>query len=154
MSVYDFEMARIDGTVEPLSKYENQVMLIVNTASKCGFTKQFEGLEKLYQTYSDQGFVVLGFPCSQFLNQEYKDDEEIVSFCQKNYGVSFPMFSKINVRGKHKAPLYEYLIEQTSGKMIQWNFTKFLVNREGEIVARFQPKVTPEEIESTIKDIL
>ncbi len=154
MSIYDYEMTKMDGSTVSLKEYENQVVLIVNTASKCGFTKQFSGLEKLYQTYGEQGFVILGFPCGQFLNQELKTDQDTLEFCQLNYGVTFPMFSKIKVRGKDKAPLYDYLIKETGDKKIEWNFTKFLINREGKVVERFSSKVTPEEMTSTIESIL
>ena len=154
MSIYDYEMTKMDGSAVSLKEYENQVVLIVNTASKCGFTKQFSGLEKLYQTYGEQGFVILGFPCGQFLNQELKTDQDTLEFCQLNYGVTFPMFSKIKVRGKDKAPLYDYLIKETGDKKIEWNFTKFLINREGKVVERFSSKVTPEEMTSTIESIL
>lgn len=154
MSIYQFEMEKMDGTKEFLSTYEGKTILIVNTASKCGFTKQFEGLEKLYQTYKEDDFVILGFPCNQFLNQDPKSNEDILSFCQLNYGMTFPMFAKIRVRGKEKSPLYDYLIRETGKKPIEWNFTKFLINKEGEIVERYSPKTTPEMMESDIQSIL
>lgn len=154
MSIYQFEVEKMDGSKQSLSDYKDKIILIVNTASKCGFAKQFSGLEELYEKYKDQGFIILGFPCSQFLNQELKTDEDILEFCQLNYGVSFPMFSKIKVRGKNKAPLYEYLIEETGGKKIEWNFTKFLINREGNITKRFASKITPEIIEEDIQLLL
>lgn len=154
MSIYQFEMEKIDGKKESLSIYKGKVILIVNTASKCGFTKQFEGLEKLYQTYQTDDFVILGFPCNQFLNQDPKSNEDILSFCQLNYGVTFPMFAKIKVRGKEKNPLYEYLINETGNKRIEWNFTKFLINRQGEIVGRYSPKQTPEMLEEDIERLL
>lgn len=154
MSIYQFEMEKMDGTKEFLSTYEGKTILIVNTASKCGFTKQFEGLEKLYQTYKENDFVILGFPCNQFLNQDPKSNEDILSFCQLNYGVTFPMFAKIRVRGKEKSPLYDYLIRETGKKPIEWNFTKFLINKEGEIVERYSPKTTPEMMGSDIQSIL
>ena len=154
MSVYEFEVEKMDGMKESLKAYEGQVLLIVNTASKCGFTKQFEGLEKLYQTYHQEGFTILGFPCSQFLNQEFKSDEAILEFCQFNYGVSFPMFSKIKVRGKDKEALYDYLIKETGDKKIEWNFTKFLIDRKGHVIKRFSSKTTPEMIEESIKEVL
>ncbi|MEG0551136.1 MAG: glutathione peroxidase [Vagococcus sp.] len=154
MSIYQFEMEKMDGTKEFLSTYEGKTILIVNTASKCGFTKQFEGLEKLYQTYKEDDFVILGFPCNQFLNQDPKSNEDILSFCQLNYGVTFPMFAKIKVRGKEKSPLYDYLIRETGKKPIEWNFAKFLINKEGEIVERYSPKTTPEMMGSDIQSIL
>lgn len=154
MSIYQFEVEKMDGSKQSLSDYKDKIILIVNTASKCGFAKQFSGLEELYQKYKDQGFVILGFPCSQFLNQELKSDEDILEFCQLNYGVSFPMFSKVKVRGKNKAPLYEYLIEETGGKKIEWNFTKFLIDKEGNINKRFASKITPEMIEEDIQLLL
>lgn len=154
MSIYQFEVEKMDGSKQSLSDYKDKIILIVNTASKCGFAKQFSGLEELYQKYKDQGFVILGFPCSQFLNQELKTDEDILEFCQLNYGVSFPMFSKVKVRGKNKAPLYEYLIEETGGKKIEWNFTKFLIDKEGNINKRFASKITPEMIEEDIQLLL
>lgn len=154
MSIYQFEVEKMDGSKQSLCDYKDKIILIVNTASKCGFAKQFSGLEELYEKYKDQGFVILGFPCSQFLNQELKTDEDILEFCQLNYGVSFPMFSKVKVRGKNKAPLYEYLIEETGGKKIEWNFTKFLIDKEGNINKRFASKITPEMIEEDIQLLL
>lgn len=125
--------------------------MIVNTASKCGFTPQLEGLETLYEAYKDQKFVVLGFPCNQFLMQDPKSNEEIMEFCQLNYGVHFPMHEKIKVKGKHADPLYQYLVKETDDKKIEWNFTKFLIGRDGKIVERFGSKVAPEEITSDIE---
>lgn len=154
MTVYQYDMLKMDGTLQSLEEYRGKVILIVNTASKCGFTKQFAGLEKLYQAYKDQGFVVLGFPCSQFLGQELKSDEETLSFCQKNYGVTFPMFSKIKVRGNEKSPLFDYLITESNNKKIEWNFTKFLIDSEGKVVERFSPKMTPESLEQSIVGLL
>lgn len=151
MSIYQFEMEKMDGTKQTLDAYQGKVLLIVNTASKCGFTKQFEGLENLFQKYQSEGFVILGFPCNQFLNQDPKSNEEILTFCQLNYGVTFPMFSKIKVRGKEKNPLYDYLIQKTDNKKIEWNFTKFLIDRKGEIIGRFSPKTTPEMLDSEIR---
>ncbi|MGX7014324.1 glutathione peroxidase [Vagococcus silagei] len=154
MSIYQFEMEKMDSTTESLQNYAGKVVLIVNTASKCGFTKQFEGLEKLYTKYKDEGLVILGFPCNQFLNQDPKSNDDILSFCQLNYGVTFPMFAKIKVNGKNKAPLYDYLIQETGGTKIEWNFTKFLINQEGKVVSRFAPKTTPEALEEDIKKLL
>ena len=147
-SIYDFEMVNIQGDTLQLSEYAGKVLLIVNTASKCGFTYQYEGLEKLFKTYKDQGLVILGFPANNFLKQEPGSDEEIATFCRLNYGVTFPMFSKISVRGKNMHPLYQYLTSKEtnpefSGK-ITWNFNKFLISKEGKIINRFGSKIKPE----------
>ena len=154
MSIYNFEMEKIDGSKQSLSDYKGKTVLIVNTASKCGFTKQFEGLEELYKKYQDQDFVILGFPCNQFLRQDPNSNEEILEFCQLNYGVTFPMFAKIDVKGKKQNPLYDYLVKETGGKKIEWNFTKFLINHDGEVVERFASKVTPEMLENDVKKLL
>lgn len=154
MSIYDFEETRINGTKESLTQYQDKVLLIVNTASKCGFTPQFEGLEKLYQEFKDQDFEILGFPSNQFLHQDPNSNGEILEFCQMNYGVSFPMFEKTKVRGKEQNPLYTYLIENSNGKAIKWNFTKFLVDKSGKIVHRFEPKEKPEEITPYIEKLV
>lgn len=157
MNLYDIQVEKMTGVNIPLSTYQGKTLLIVNTASKCGFTPQFEGLEALYQKYKDQNFVVLGFPCNQFLNQDPGSNEDILSFCQLNYGVTFPMFSKLSVRGKNQHPLFKYLIQHSpvrKGKSIKWNFEKFLINKEGDIVNRYVSKVTPEDIESDIEAIL
>ncbi|MDC3413157.1 glutathione peroxidase [Aquibacillus sp. 3ASR75-11] len=154
MSVYPFSVATINGEEQSLSDYREKVLLIVNTASKCGFTPQYEGLQRLYDTYKDQGFVVLAFPSNQFMNQEPGSEEEIQTFCQKEYKVTFPMFNKINVRGKEVHPLFDYLTKQAPGLMsnqIKWNFTKFLVNREGYVIKRFAPRIKPDNIEHDIK---
>ncbi|GAF38752.1 glutathione peroxidase [Agrilactobacillus composti DSM 18527 = JCM 14202] len=153
-SIYDFTEARINGTEESLDKYKGKVLLIVNTASKCGFTPQFAGLEQLYKDYQDKDFEILGFPSNQFLHQDPGSNAEINEFCQMNYGVSFPMFAKIKVRGKEKNPLYDYLIENSNGKAIKWNFTKFLIGRDGEIIERFEPKDKPEDIAPKLAEIL
>ena len=147
-SIYDFKMVNIQGDTLKLSEYAGKVLLIVNTASKCGFTYQYEGLEKLYETYQDQGLVILGFPANNFLKQEPGTDKEIASFCRLNYGVTFPMFSKISVKGKTMHPLYQYLTSKEtnpefSGK-ISWNFNKFLISKEGKIINRFGSKDKPE----------
>ncbi len=147
-NIYDFKMVNIQGDTLKLSEYVGKVLLIVNTASKCGFTYQYEGLEKLYETYKNQGLVILGFPANNFLKQEPGTDKEIASFCQINYGVTFPMFSKISVKGKDMHPLYQYLTSKTtnpefSGK-ISWNFNKFLISKEGKIINRFGSKDKPE----------
>ncbi len=157
MSLYDIRVEKMTGVEIPLSSYQGKTVLIVNTASKCGFTPQFEGLEALYEKYKDQDFVVLGFPCNQFLGQDPGSNEEILSFCQLNYGVTFPMFSKLNVRGKDQHPLFKYLIQYSpvrKGKSIKWNFEKFLINKDGDIVNRYVSKVTPQEIEKDIEAIL
>lgn len=133
-----------------LKEFENKTLLIVNTASRCGFTGQFEGLQKLYEKYQDQGFVVLGFPCNQFKNQDPENIDSIVEFCSMNYGVTFPMFDKIEVNGPNTHPLYKALKKAKKGLFsedIQWNFTKFLVNKKGEVVSRYAPMTTPKQIE-------
>lgn len=157
MNIYDIKVKKMDGSEITLDAYKGQVLLIVNTASKCGFTPQFAGLEELYTSYKDKGFVILGFPCNQFLHQDPGTNAEILEFCQVNYGVTFPMFSKIDVRGKNQHELYHYLIHHTpvlTGKSIKWNFEKFLINRNGEIVNRFISKVTPKEIAEHIEALL
>lgn len=154
MTIYDFEMDKIDGSKQSLSDYKGKTILIVNTASKCGFTKQFEGLEELYKKYKEEDFVILGFPCNQFLRQDPNSNEEILEFCQLNYGVTFPMFAKLEVKGKKQSPLFKYLVDNTGGKKIEWNFTKFLINKDGEIVERFASKVTPEMLENDVKNLL
>jgi glutathione peroxidase len=159
-SIYDFSLSGIAGGELDLADYRGKVLLIVNTASKCGFTKQYDGLQKLWETYRDQGLVVLGFPANNFLNQEPGDNEEIANFCRINYGVSFPLSTKISVRGKNIHPLYKYLTEKEtnpsfSGK-ISWNFNKFLVSREGVVINRFGSKVEPgsEELVAAIEEAL
>jgi len=158
MSVLNYQMPLLSGQMQDLSDYQGQVVLIVNTASKCGFTYQYEGLEALYEKYKDQGLVILGFPCNQFGEQEKGSDGEIASFCQKNYGVSFPMFSKIDVNGDSAAPLYQQLKKDAPGilgtKGIKWNFTKFLVNKQGEVVDRYAPTTKPEALERDIEAAL
>ena len=157
MSLFNKTMPLLSGAEQDLSQYEGKVVLIVNTASKCGFTNQYEGLESLYKEYQDQGLVVLGFPCNQFGEQEKGADTEIASFCQKNYGVSFPMFSKIDVNGENTAPLYQELKTQAPGllgsKKIKWNFTKFLVNKQGK-VERYASTTKPESLKSDIEKAL
>ena len=146
-SVQDFTMKMIDGKSVSLSQFKGQVMLVVNVASQCGFTPQYEGLEKLYETYKAQGFVITGFPANNFGEQEPGTDAEIQTFCKSKYGVTFPMFSKISVAGADKAPLYRFLTDTTAhpktGGEIQWNFTKFLVDRDGKVIQRFEPSVEP-----------
>ncbi|HEY3739135.1 MAG TPA: glutathione peroxidase [Bryobacteraceae bacterium] len=147
-SIYDFTVNSLTGTPVPLSSYSGKVVLVVNVASKCGFTPQYEGLEKLYEKYKDRGLVILGFPANNFMHQEPGTNEEIGAFCKSKYGVTFPMFSKISVKGDDKAPLYQYLTS-SNGKEIPWNFTKFLVGKDGKPIERFDPKVTPDSSELT-----
>jgi glutathione peroxidase len=156
--IYNISVERLQGSVQHFSDYVGKVMLIVNTASKCGFTPQLEGLEALYQRYQERGLVVLGFPCNQFGEQEPGTSDEIASFCQKNYGVSFPMFAKIEVNGDDTHPLYKLLKKSARGLLgseaIKWNFTKFLVDRDGRIVERFAPTTTPDAIARDIEALL
>lgn len=157
-SIYDFEVTTIDGKTSSLEDYKGKVILIVNTASKCGLTPQFKGLEELYQKYKDQGLVILGFPCNQFGHQEPGDEEQIEDFCQVNYGVTFPMHAKIDVNGSNTPPLFEHIKGLATGIMrsqqIKWNFTKFLINRDGDVLKRFSPGTTPSKIEPAIKKAL
>ena len=154
-TVMDFSAVLANGEPKNLSDYQGKVLLIVNTASKCGFTPQYTGLESLHQTYGERGFSVLGFPCNQFGGQEPGSEEEIQSFCDLNYQTSFPLFSKIEVNGAASHPLYAHLKEQAPGVLgsqrIKWNFTKFLVNQEGEVVKRYAPSTKPEAIASDIE---
>lgn len=148
-NVLDFSLQSINGQETALNQFRGKVLLLVNTASKCGFTPQYKALEEIYKRYKDQGLVVLGFPANNFFGQEPGTDKEIAEFCQINYGVSFPMFSKISVRGKNIHPLYKFLVEKDTnpgfaGK-VAWNFTKFLVDRQGNVVARFEPKKVPDD---------
>lgn len=157
MSIYKIKVKEASGKEISLNKYKNQVILVVNTASKCGFTSQFQGLEALYQKYKDQGFVVLGFPCNQFKEQDPAQINEIVSFCQLNFGVTFPMMGKIDVNGENQSPLFAYLKEKQGGLFksdIKWNFTKFLINQQGEVVARFGSTTTPAKIDNHIATLL
>jgi glutathione peroxidase len=153
----DFEAKTITGADQRLADYLGQVVLVVNTASKCGLTPQFEGLEKLYGDLREDGLVVLGFPCDQFANQEFDNDAETADFCQRNYGVSFPMFAKVDVNGSDSHPLFAWLRAEQGGVLgdaIKWNFTKFLINRDGKAVARYAPTVPPEEIKEDIRALL
>lgn len=158
MSVYDFTVKTIRGKEQSLADYKGKVLLIVNTASKCGFTPQYKELQELYEQYRDRGFVVLGFPCNQFGHQEPGTEEEIEQFCQVNYGVTFPMFAKVDVNGENAHPLFQYLKEKASDvlgtKVIKWNFTKFLVDRNGNVVARFASQTRPSELKSEIEKLL
>lgn len=157
-SVYDFTVRDIKGDEKSMSEYQGKVMLIVNTASKCGFTPQFEGLQTLHRELGEKGLEVLGFPCNQFLSQDPGDNDSISQFCSLNYGVDFPMFSKIEVNGPGTHPLYQFLKKQAKGVMgsekVKWNFTKFLVNRNGEVVKRYAPTAKPEDIRSDIENLL
>jgi len=157
-TLYDFEALSISGQPVPLANYRGQVLLIVNTASACGFTPQFGGLERLHQTYGDQGLVVLGFPCNQFGSQDPGSNEEIAGFCQRNYGVSFPMMGKIEVNGPQAHPLYRWLCAEAPGllgsKAIKWNFTKFLVSRDGLVLRRYAPQDAPEKLAADIEAAL
>ena len=155
--LYEFEVTKPNGELVSLKQFAGKVILIVNTASKCGFTPQFEGLQALYKKYEEQGLVVLGFPSDQFNNQEFDDIDETMSFCQINFGVTFPMFSKIDVNGPDAHPLYNYLTEQKRGiltRKIEWNFAKFLIDREGQIVKRFASTTSPDSIEKDIVKLL
>jgi len=142
--VYDFTLNSIDGAPAPLAAYKGKVLLLVNVASKCGFTPQYKQLEAVYEKYKDQGLVVLGFPANNFMHQEPGTNAEIKTFCSRTYHVTFPMYAKISVKGTDIAPLYDYLTKSTGGD-IKWNFTKFLINRDGAIVARFEPPVKPDD---------
>jgi glutathione peroxidase len=158
MSIYDFTAETLDGQPAPLADWRDKVVLVVNTASKCGFTPQYAGLEALYRKYKDQGFVVLGFPCNQFGAQEPGDAAEIANFCSLTYEVDFPMMRKIDVNGPQTHPLYAWLKHQKKGLLgsegIKWNFTKFLVDRKGEVVKRFAPTDTPQSLEGAIEALL
>lgn len=156
-NIYQYEAELLNGQNKTFADYQGKVLLIVNTASKCGFTPQFAALEKLYQKYRDQGFEVLGFPCNQFGGQDPGSNEQIGEFCSKNYGVSFPMFSKINVKGPEAHVIFRYLTHQTKGILgsgIKWNFTKFLINRQGEVINRYAPTTKPESLEQDIEQAL
>jgi glutathione peroxidase len=157
MSVHQFSAQTQKDGEKSLSDYKDNVLLIVNTASECGFTPQFQGLQKLYEEYNSRGFEILGFPCNQFGNQDPGTDEEITHFCQSNYGVTFPMFSKIDVKGDNAHPLFTYLTDEAGGmlsKQIKWNFTKFLIDRNGNVINRFAPQTKPENIEKDIEEAL
>ena len=157
-TAYDFEALQMDGSSVPLSNYRGQVLLIVNTASACGFTPQLGGLEALHKQYADQGLVVLGFPCNQFGHQDPGSNEEIAGFCQRNYGVGFPMMAKIEVKGDGASPLYRWLTAEAPGllgsKAIKWNFTKFLVDKKGQVIKRYAPQDAPEKLAQDIEAAL
>jgi glutathione peroxidase len=156
-TVYDFTVKLTNGNLKELSEYEGKPLIIVNTASKCGLTPQFKGLQELYNKYQDHGLEILGFPCDQFNNQEFDNIEETTEFCQLNYGVSFPMMAKIDVNGENADPLFTFLKEQKKGllsKNIKWNFTKFLVDSKGQVVERYAPTTDPSKIEEDLKKYL
>lgn len=158
MSIYDYSAKSLDGQDVNLADYRGQVLLIVNTASKCGFTPQYEGLEALYKAYKDRGFTVLAFPCNQFGAQEPGDAAEIANFCSLTYDVSFPVMSKIDVNGADAHPLYKFLKKEQKGVLgteaIKWNFTKFLVGKDGQVVDRFAPTVKPEDLKVAVEALL
>ncbi|WP_415837524.1 glutathione peroxidase [Staphylococcus arlettae] len=157
MNIYDINVQMPDGSSYTLDKYKGQVMLIVNTASECGFTPQFEDLQALYEEYKDQGFVILGFPCNQFGGQEPGTGEEATQNCKINYGVTFPIHEKIDVKGENQHPLYKFLTEAQNGffnEKIKWNFTKFLVDREGNVINRFSPQKKSNQFKQDIETLL
>ena len=156
-TVHDFSATSIDGMERQLVDYKGKVVLVVNTASQCGFTGQYKGLEELYRRYADRGLVVLGFPCDQFGHQEPGDEEEIATFCERNFGVTFPLFAKVDVNGPDAHPLYEWLRSEKSGLVgdkIRWNFTKFLIDTEGNVVERYGTRTTPDQIADDIEALL
>ncbi|MDO9634702.1 MAG: glutathione peroxidase [Paludibacter sp.] len=157
-SIYPFEVVTIDGEKTTLEQYKGKVVLIVNVASKCGLTKQYEGLEAIYKKYKDRGLVILGFPCNQFMGQEPGTESEIAEFCSVNYGVTFPLFSKIEVNGEDAHPLYQFLKKELPGtgnkSDIEWNFAKFLIDKNGKPVLRYHPRVKPVDLEGDIEKLL
>jgi glutathione peroxidase len=158
MNVYDFQATALDGKPVDLAQYRGKVLLVVNTASKCGFTPQYQGLESVYRELHGRGLEVLGFPCNQFGSQEPGTEEEIGAFCEKNYGVSFPMFAKVDVNGDDAHPLWKFLKGEAPGVLgtegIKWNFTKFLIGRDGKVAKRYAPTTKPEEIAGDIERLL
>lgn len=157
MSFYEYSAKNIDGKEINMSDYKGNIILVVNTASKCGFTPQLKDLEELYKEYKDSGVEILGFPCNQFLNQEPGENKEVKNFCQINYGVTFNMFQKIDVNGSNTHPIYKYLKEQEKGlltKDIKWNFTKFLIDKEGNVIKRYSPATSPLKIKTDIEKLL
>ena len=157
-SIYDFTVSDIHGKPVKLDRYRNKVMLVVNTASQCGFTPQYKGLEALYEKLHGKGLEILGFPCNQFGEQEPGDEKEIAKFCELNYGVTFPLFAKVDVNGETAAPVYKYLKAEKPGLLgseaIKWNFTKFLIDRKGNVVKRYAPNDTPESLACDIEKVL
>lgn len=156
-NIYQFEAELLEGENKSFSDYEGKVLLIVNTASKCGFTPQFAGLEKLYEKYNNQGFEVLGFPCNQFGGQDPGSNEQIGEYCQRNYGVKFPMFAKVDVKGPEAHAIFRYLTNNSKGILgngIKWNFTKFLINKKGDVINRYAPTTKPEDIQKDIEAAL
>ena len=157
-TIYDFSANRLNNESEALSAYQGKAVLVVNTASKCGFTPQFEGLEALYKNFQSRGLEILGFPCNQFMKQDPGSADEIADFCQANYGVTFPMFAKVDVKGESAHPLFQHLTSSAPGllgsKSIKWNFTKFLVNPDGAVVKRYAPATKPEKIAEDIEALL
>ena len=157
-NVFDFSCSTSSGDERSLADYRGKILLVVNTASKCGFTPQFAGLEEMYEKYRERGLEILGFPCNQFGKQDPGSNEEITEFCQLNYGVSFPIFGKIEVNGRGADPLYQHLKKAAPGALgtrgIKWNFTKFLINRDGEVLKRFSPATTPAQIEKEIEQLI
>ena len=152
-TVFDFKVKAPSGNEVNLDDYKGKVLIVVNTASKCGFTPQFEDLQKLYEKYQEQGLEILGFPSDQFNNQEFEDIDETMSFCQRNYGVSFPMFAKVDVKGDTADPLFKHLVSEKKGLLsegIKWNFTKFLVDRDGNVIKRYAPQTSPAKIEEDL----
>jgi glutathione peroxidase len=156
-SLFDFQASSLEGEPVDLASYAGQVVLVVNTASQCGLTPQYEGLQRLYAEFADEGFTVLGFPCDQFGHQEPGSEDEIGAFCQRNYGVNFPMFSKVDVNGADAHPIFTWLRDQKGGLLgskIKWNFTKFLVGRDGQVIARYAPTTPPDKLSDDIAKAL
>ena len=156
-TVYDFTVKMTNGEEKSLKEYEGKPLIIVNTASKCGLTPQFQGLQELYETYKDRGLEILGFPCDQFNNQEFENIEETTQFCQLNYGVTFPIFAKIDVNGDKADPLFKYLKEEKKGllsKNIKWNFTKFLIDQNGQVIERYAPTTEPAKMKNDLEKLL
>ncbi|MGJ7922104.1 glutathione peroxidase [Neobacillus sp. LXY-4] len=152
-TVYEYTVKKTNGDQKSINDYKGKPLIIVNTASKCGFTPQFKGLQELYEKYKERGFEILGFPCDQFNNQEFENIEETTEFCQLNYGVTFPIFAKIDVNGENEDPLFTFLKEQKKGVLtskIKWNFTKFLIDSEGHVVERYAPTTSPSKIEEDL----
>jgi len=158
MSIYDFQVKDSKGETIPLSNFKDQVIIVVNTASACGYTPQYKDLQTLYEEYKNQGLVILGFPCNQFMNQEPGSNEEIQSFCELNFGVTFPILGKIDVNGENADPLFKYLSAEAPGimglKSIKWNFTKFIIDKKGNVIERFAPQTNPQDMRPVIEKLL